>query len=63
MNVFEIAQSRTEAVSLAHDGFGYETRKEAEQALADPGIDSFYQNKLKVFAIPETDPRGRRSKS
>ncbi len=54
--IFEIAQSQKEAESLARKGFGYESRKEAEKALADPKIDGYYRVRLKVFAIPETAP-------
>ena len=52
--VFEIAQSKSEARSLARDGYGYETREEAEHALADPKMDNFYRKNLKVFVVPRT---------
>ena len=49
--VFEIARNKKEAEELSKDGFGYEIRAAAEEALASPVIDSYYRNKLKVFRV------------
>jgi hypothetical protein len=52
--VYELAQTRQEAIELAEGGFGYDTRAAAieskKKALKD-GADSFYINKLKVFRV------------
>ena len=49
--LYEIARDLKEAKDLAAGGFGYETRKAAEKALASPEIDNFYRNQLKVIAV------------
>lgn len=49
--IYEIAQNHKEALELAAGGFGYESKEEAEKALASPEIDNYYRNKLKVVAI------------
>ena len=56
--VYEIAANRREAEGLAQEGFGYLKRKDAEEALASPEIDTFYRAKLKVFGVktPEWPP-------
>lgn len=49
--IYEIAENVKEAMSAAAAGFGYETKSAAEEALADPKIDSYYRNRLKVIRL------------
>lgn len=57
MKIYELAQTLKEAKELRDAGFGYQSRKEAEEARAEPGIDPFYRNQLKVFALELPDER------
>lgn len=49
--IYEIAHNVKEAQTLAISGYGYESKREAEKALASPEIDDYYRNKLKVFRL------------
>lgn len=56
--IYEIARDLKEAKELRDGGFGYEARKDAKKALADPGMDDFYRSKLKVFELEDEGIRG-----
>jgi hypothetical protein len=50
--IYELAKDLAEARGLRDAGFGYETRKEAMEARANPEIDPYYrQTCLKVFEL------------
>ena len=38
-------------MALAAGGYGYDSKAAADEALADPKIDSYYRNKLKVIRL------------
>lgn len=53
---YQIAENRKQAKRQVEDGWGYNSMKDAKEALADPKMDNFYRNRLTIYQVTVKEP-------